>query len=185
MNKINNNASNVTSNTPKAVEPLINTALPSINKTIGYSDIELARTEAEIEIKKLEATSSSKDVASKAVGKWGLFYITLIVLIGVGSSYFLSESAITAVMTMVGGALVALISMLQGITGTQNKEEKPEFKVMEKLIGQLQEEKEQKNQIIAQLINQINEEKRQEMSLNIDKDKVTVTKGGHTLKSKK
>ena len=55
---------------------------------------------------------TAKEVAGKSIGRFGLFYITLIVLIGVGSSYFLSDSAITAVMTMIGGALVALNSDL-------------------------------------------------------------------------
>jgi cellulose biosynthesis protein BcsQ len=155
------------------------------SKVTKLSDIELVKTEADIEIKKLETNSSAKDVASKAVGKWGLLYITLIILIGVGSSYFLTESAITAVMTMIGGALVALISMIQGITGTREKEEKPEFKVMSQLITQLQEEKTQKNQIINGLIQQINEEKGQQMSLNVEKDRVTVSKGRHKVTTRK
>jgi hypothetical protein len=80
---------------------------------------------------------NAKEVAGKSIGRFGLFYITLIVLIGVGSSYFLSESAITAVMTMIGGALVALINLMNGIAGTAVKEEKPEFKVIEGLIQRL------------------------------------------------
>jgi len=80
---------------------------------------------------------NAKEVAGKSIGRFGLFYITLIVLIGVGSSYFLSESAITAVMTMIGGALVALINLMNGIAGTAVKEEKPEFKVIEGLIHRL------------------------------------------------
>lgn len=183
MNKNNNTPTVTASSQPPA--PLMSTAKVFENKLSPYSQVELVRTEAEIEIKKIEAHSSSKDVASKAIGKWGLFYITLIILIGVGSSYFLTESAITAVMTMVGGALVALISMLQSITGSREKEEKPEFKVMSQLINQLQEEKAQKSQIISELIEQMNEDKRQQMSLNIDKDKVTVTKGLHKIASKK
>ena len=154
-------------------------------KSALSSDIRTAKTHAEIELKKIEAKSSAKDVASKAIGKWGLFYITLIVLIGVGSSYFLKESAITAVMTMVGGALVALISMLQSITATKEKEEKPEFDVMTKMISELNAEKAQKNDIITQLIKQLNEEKSQQMSLNVDKDSVTVTKGGNNVKTKR
>jgi hypothetical protein len=154
-------------------------------KTPLSTDINIAKTHAEIELKKIEAKSTAKDVASKAIGKWGLFYITLIVLIGVGSSYFLSESAITAVMTMIGGALVALISMLQSITATKEKEEKPEFDVMNQMITELNREKMQKNEIITQLIQQLNEEKSQQMSLNVDKDSVTVTKGGNKVKAKK
>jgi len=53
-----------------------------------------------------ERYESAKEVAGKAIGQYGLMYITAIVLIGVGSSYFLSESAITAVMTMVGGVAI-------------------------------------------------------------------------------
>jgi hypothetical protein len=85
----------------------------------------------------IEHQESAKEVAGKSIGRYGLFYITLIVLIGVGSSYFLSEGAITAVMTMVGGALVALINMMNGIAGTVVKEEKPEFKVITDLIQRL------------------------------------------------
>ncbi len=50
---------------------------------------------------------TAKEVAGKAIGQYGLMYITAIVLIGVGSSYFLSEGAITAVMTMIGGESAA------------------------------------------------------------------------------
>ena len=42
-----------------------------------------------------KSPETAKEVAGKSIGRFGLFYITLIVLIGVGSSYFLSDSAIT------------------------------------------------------------------------------------------
>lgn len=130
-------------------------------------ELDMLRVQAEIELSKIEASAPAKEVASKSIGKYGLFYITLIICIGVGSSYFLSESAITAVMTMVGGALVALIQMLQGITGTANKEEKPEFKVINDLIQRLD---------------------RQEppMRVDVEDGKVTVAKGEDvtTLKEK-
>ena len=85
----------------------------------------------------MDQHETAKEVAGKSIGRHGLFYITLIVLIGVGSSYFLSDTAITAVMTMVGGALVALINMMNGIAGTAVKEERPEFKVISDLIQRL------------------------------------------------
>ena len=66
---------------------------------------------------------TAKEVAGKSIGRFGLFYITLIVLIGVGSSYFLSEAAITAVMTMIGRAPVALINMTTGLAGSAEKQE--------------------------------------------------------------
>jgi hypothetical protein len=101
---------------------------------------------------------TAKEVAGKAIGKYGLAYITAIVLIGVGSSYFLSESAITAVMTMVGGALVALINMMNGIAGTQEKPERPEFEVIQHLIAKLAE-------------------KEPPMRVDVEDGKVTVRKG--------
>lgn len=129
-------------------------------------EIEKNKTLAEIELKKIEANSSAKEVASKYIGKYGLVYITIIVLIGVGSSAFLSESAITAVMTMIGGALVALISMLQGITGTKEKEEKPELKVIQSLIERL-------------------DSTPPPMKVDVDKDQVTVTKGTDSVTAKR
>jgi hypothetical protein len=105
---------------------------------------------------------SAKEVAGKSIGRYGLFYITLIVLIGVGSSYFLDAAAITAVMTMIGGALVALINMMQGITGTRDKEEKPEFKVIGDLISRL-------------------DQKEPPMQVTVDGEKVTVSKGHDTV----
>lgn len=124
------------------------------------------REMAEIELKKLEANSSAKEVASKYIGKYGLVYITLIVLIGVGSSAFLSESAITAVMTMIGGALVALISMLQGITGTKEKEEKPELVVIQNLIDKL-------------------DTRPKPMKVDVDKEQVIVSKGDDSVTAKR
>lgn len=93
----------------------------------------------ENQIRLIEAQAPAKDVASKSIGRNGLLYIFLIVLVGVGSSYFLSETAITAVMTMIGGALVAIIQMLKGITDTQEKQERPEFKLMHEMLSKVAE----------------------------------------------
>jgi hypothetical protein len=105
---------------------------------------------------------TAKEVAGKSIGRFGLFYITLIVLIGVGSSYFLSDSAITAVMTMIGGALVALINMMNGIAGTAEKQEKPEYKVIHALLERL-------------------DTPEQPMNVTVEGDKVVVTKGSDTV----
>jgi hypothetical protein len=113
-----------------------------------------------------ERYETAKEVAGKAIGKYGLAYITAIVLIGVGSSYFLSESAITAVMTMVGGALVALINMMNGIAGTQEKPERPEFEVIQHLIAKLAE-------------------KEPPMRVDVEDGKVTVRKGDDVTELKK
>ena len=55
---------------------------------------------------------TAKEVAGKAIGKQGLFYITLIVIIGVGASLYLDESKIAAVIGLLSSALMALISLL-------------------------------------------------------------------------
>ena len=112
-----------------------------------------------------QLTETAKEVAGKSIGRFGLFYITLIVLIGVGSSYFLSEAAITAVMTMIGGALVALINMMNGIAGTAEKQEKPEFKVIQTLIEKLDRL----------------DKPEQPMKVTVQGDKVTVTKGDDSV----
>jgi len=112
------------------------------------------------------APDTAKEVAGKSIGRFGLAYITGIVLIGVGASAFLPDAAITAVMTMIGGALVALINMMQGITGTKDKEEKPEFQIIGELIQRL-------------------EASNEPMTVTVDGNKVTVQKGGSTFTSHK
>jgi hypothetical protein len=125
---------------------------------LDKSELNSLRMQAEIEIQKLKHQENSKEVASKYIGKYGLFYIVLIVAIAVGSSLYLPESAITAVMTMIGGALVAIISMLQGITGTKDKEgERPEIRIIQDLVTRL--------------------DKQEPMNILIEKDKVIVKKG--------
>jgi ABC-type proline/glycine betaine transport system ATPase subunit len=123
---------------------------------------------AEIEIKKIEAQSTAKEVAGKAIGKQGLFYITLIVVIGVGSSLFLDEGKIAAVMGLLGSALVALISMLNGIAGATPKQDKPEFEVMKQLIERLDRMAD-----------------RDPMSVSVEGDKVFVRKGDESFTSKR
>jgi hypothetical protein len=113
-----------------------------------------------------EQLETAKEVAGKSIGKHGLAYITAIILIGVVSSAFLSESAITAVMTMVGGALVALINMMNGIAGTVEKQEKPEFKVISDLVARL-------------------DQTEPPMSVVVDGEKVTVTKGTDSIVTNK
>ena len=112
-----------------------------------------------------QTIETAKEVAGKSIGKYGLMYITLIVLIGVGSSYFLPEAAITAVMTMVGGALVAIINMMNGIAGTAEKQEKPEFAVMHELIRRL-------------------DKPEQAMRVDVEGDKVIVRKGDDVVTTK-
>ena len=101
------------------------------------TDLELFKAQVQAELNRLEAQSSAKDVAGKAIGKDGLKYITAIVVIGVLSSLALEGEKIAAVMGLLGASLTALISMLASIAGATEKEDKPEFLVIKDLIAKL------------------------------------------------
>ena len=107
-----------------------------------------------------EQIESAKEVAGKSIGKQGLFYITFIVVIGVGASIVLEESKMAAVMGLLGASLTALISMLNGVAGATPKQDKPEFEIMKELIIRLDSMAD-----------------RDPMNVVVDKDKVLVTKG--------
>ena len=124
-------------------------------------ELKLFKAQAQAALNRLEADSTAKEVAGKAIGKHGLAYITAIVVIGVVSSLFLEESKIAAVMGLLGAALTALISMLNGIAGANPKQEKPEFEVIKHLIDKL---------------DRLDREE-QPMRVDVVGDKVTVTKG--------
>jgi hypothetical protein len=103
----------------------------------GDKDLTRAKLDVRAEMMRLEAASTAKEVAGKAIGKWGLLAITLIVLIGVIASIMLDEGKIAAVIGLVSAALTALIQMINGIAGATPKQEKPEFEVMKQLIERL------------------------------------------------
>ena len=131
------------------------------------TDLELFKEQVRAEISRLEAQASAKDVAGKAIGKDGLKYITAIVVIGVVSSLFLDNDKIAAVMGLLGASLTALISMLNGIAGTVEKEEKPEFEVIKELIAKLDRL----------------DRKEQPMRVDVEGDHVTVTKGDDVVRA--
>jgi hypothetical protein len=124
-------------------------------------DIKLFKAQVAAELNRLEAESTAKEVAGKAIGKQGLFYITFIVVIGVLASLALEESKIAAVMGLLGAALTALISMLNGIAGASPKQEKPEFEVIKSLIERLDRL----------------DRKEPPMRVDVEGNKVTVRKG--------
>jgi len=103
---------------------------------------------------------TAKEVAGKAIGKHGLIYITIIVVVGVGASIILEESKMAAVMGLLGASLTALISMLNNVAGANPKEEKPEFEIMKQLIERLDKMAD-----------------RDPMSVAVDGDRVVVQKG--------
>lgn len=126
------------------------------------------REKARAELNRLEAQSTAKEVAGKAIGKHGLAYITAIVVIGVVASLFLENEKIAAVMGLLGAALTALISMLNGIAGANPKQEKPEFDVMRQLIDKLDKL----------------DRKEPPMRVDVEGTKVTVRKGDDVVTTK-
>ena len=125
------------------------------------NDIKLLKAQAQAELQRLEAQSSAKDVAGKAIGKHGLAYITVIVVVGVSASLALEESKIAAVIGLVSAALTALIGMMNGIAGANPKQERPEFEVIRMLIDKLDKLDRQE----------------QPMKVDVTDGRVTVTKG--------
>ena len=132
-------------------------------------DIKLLKAQAQAELNRLEAQSTAKEVAGKAIGKHGLAYITAIVIVGVGASLMLEESKIAAVIGLVSAALTALIAMLNGIAGATPKQEKPEFEVIKHLIDKLDKL----------------DRAEQPMRVDVEGDRVTVRKGEDIVTAKK
>ena len=131
---------------------------------MNQAEIELFREQAKAELDRLEAQSSAKEVAGKAIGKQALLYIFLIVVVGVVASLYLEESKIAAVIGMAASALTALIQMLNGIAGASPKQEKPEFEVIKALIQKL-------------------DRLEQPMRVDVEDGKVTVRKGDDVVTS--
>lgn len=132
-------------------------------------ELAIFKAQAKAELNRLEAESTAKEVAGKAIGKHGLAYITAIVVVGVGASLALDESKIAAVIGLVSAALTALISMLNGIAGASPKQDKPEFEIMRQLIDKLDKL----------------DRKEQPMRVDVEGDKVTVRKGDDVVTAKK
>ena len=104
---------------------------------------------------------SAKEASSRFIGKYGIIVVFLLVVVAVYSATTLSPEALTPVIGLVATASMAIIGMLAGITGTKDKEEKPEFQVIQKLI----------------------EQSKEPMSVEIANGKVTVTKGNDKVVS--
>jgi hypothetical protein len=124
-------------------------------------ELSKVRLAAEIELRRLESSQTAKESASKYLGKHAILYIVVLVLIGVGSLAFLPSESHAPVIGLVAGGVTALIAMLQGIVGTADKTEKPdrpEVDIIKDLVARL-------------------DKKAEPMSVEVDKDKVTVKKG--------
>jgi cadmium resistance protein CadD (predicted permease) len=108
---------------------------------------------------------SAREAASRFIGKFGMPMIVLLVIVGVFAAMFLSAEALTPVIGLVSTAAMALIGILTGITGTKDKEERPEIEVIKELVARLDKED-------------------IPMSVTAEGDKVTVTKGSDSITTK-
>jgi hypothetical protein len=124
--------------------------------------IKLLKAQAKVELDRLEAQATAREVASKAIGKDALLWIFLLVLVGVAASAFLPTDALPAVIGLVATATMALIQMVSGIVSEVKKEEKPEITIIKELIARLDKDE-------------------SPMRVDVADGKVTVTKGDDTV----
>lgn len=129
------------------------------------NELNLLKTQAKIELDRLEAQATAKEVAAKAIGKDAIMWIFLLVLVGVGSSFALSPEALPAVIGLVATATMALIQMVNGIVNEAKKEEKPEITIIKELIARL-------------------DQKEPPMRVDVEGDRVTVSKGDDSVSTK-
>lgn len=116
------------------------------------------RAEAEIELRRLEAQSSAKEVASKYVGRTAIPWIVLLVIVGVVACAFLPPDSLPAVIGLLSTASMALIATLTGIVSPKDPEPpRPEVQIINDLVARL--------------------DKSDPMKVEVEKEKVTVTKG--------
>jgi len=84
--------------------------------------------------------SSAKEIASKFIGKWGLGVVVVLVLAAIWSAGSLEAGTLAVVMSMISTVVMAIIGILMGITGTKDKEEKPEITIIRDLIDKASKE---------------------------------------------
>lgn len=120
--------------------------------------IQVLKANAKVELDRLEAQATAREVAAKTIGKQALVWIFLLVLVGVGSSLVLDSQALPAVIGLVATATMALIQLVNGIVTEAKKEEKPEITIIKELINRL-------------------DQKEPPMRVDVENGKVTVSKG--------
>ena len=121
-------------------------------------NIQVLKANAKVELDRLEAQATAREVAAKTIGKQALIWIFLLVLVGVGSSLVLDSQALPAVIGLVATATMALIQLVNGIVTEAKKEEKPEITIIKELINRL-------------------DQKEPPMRVDVENGRVTVTKG--------
>lgn len=128
-------------------------------------NLNMLRAKAKVELEKLEAHATAREVAAKVIGKQALVWIFLLVLVGVGSSIVLDSQALPAVIGLVATATMALIQLVNGIVTEAKKEEKPEITIIKELIARL-------------------DQKEPPMKVNVEGTRVIVSKGEDTVITK-
>lgn len=128
-------------------------------------ELQVLKTQAKIELDKLEAQATAKEVAAKAIGKDAIMWIVLLVVIGVVSSAFLPSESLPAVIGLVATATMALIQMVNGIVNEAKTPEKPEITIIKELIARL-------------------DQKEPAMRVDVEGDRVTVSKGDDKITTK-
>lgn len=128
-------------------------------------ELQVLKTQAKIELDKLEAQATAKEVAAKAIGKDAIMWIVLLVVIGVVSSAFLPSESLPAVIGLVATATMALIQMVNGIVNEAKTPEKPEITIIKELIARL-------------------DQKEPPMRVDVEGDRVTVSKGDDKITTK-
>jgi hypothetical protein len=83
---------------------------------------------------------SAKEQASKFIGKYGLGVVLVLVLAGIYAAGSLEAGTLAVVMSMISTVVMAVIGILMGITGTKDKEEKPEITIIRELINEVSKE---------------------------------------------
>lgn len=101
---------------------------------------------------------NAKEIACTFVGKYGLFVIVVLVCAGIFSALMLPSEALTPVIGLVTTVTMAVIALMNGVTGTAEKPDRPEFDVIKTLI-----------------------DKDEPMEVTVEGDKVTVTKGSDKI----
>jgi 3-isopropylmalate dehydratase small subunit len=91
------------------------------------------------EVKEVDPTSA-KEQASKFIGKYGLGVVLVLVLAGIYAAGSLEAGTLAVVMSMISTVVMAVIGILMGITGTKDKEEKPEITIIRDLIDKASKE---------------------------------------------
>ena len=124
-------------------------------------ELDILKAQAKIELDKLEANATAKEVAAKAIGKDAVMWIVLLVVIGVVSSAFLPGESLPAVIGLVATATMALIQMVNGIVNEAKTPEKPEITIIKELIARL--------------------DQKEPMRVDVEGDRVTVSKGEDTI----